>query len=87
MNWRSIPHVAVLKVRVLDVWSKSFAPQGEAGSGVSLPTVWHSAGGRAYGESVSVFPTRFDVGIFSVACCVGVIQLVSRFLSEGILHV
>ena len=59
--------MAVLKVGVLDVWSKPLAPQGEAGSGVSLPTVCHAAGGKGYGESVSAFPTHFDVGVFSVA--------------------
>lgn len=35
-------------------------------------------------ECVSVFPSRFGVCIFSLARCIGVIQLVSGLLSEAV---
>lgn len=40
--------------------------------------------GCSWRECVSAFPTHFDSDISSFDCCVGVTQLVSGFLSEGI---
>lgn len=31
-DWEPVPQVAALEVRLADVWSKPFMPQGEAGS-------------------------------------------------------
>lgn len=38
-----------------------------------------------YGESVSDFPSCFDVDVFSFASCVGVTQLISGFLFAELL--
>lgn len=53
MIWRSVPWVGISKVGVLEVWSKPFTLQGEAGSWGSLPIVWHCSGDGVCGESVS----------------------------------
>lgn len=47
-----------------------------------FPIKWHCARGGVYGESVSSFPTHFnvsDVGIFSFVQCIEVTQLVTGF--------
>lgn len=69
--------MTALKVLVLDMWSKPFTPQGEDGNWEFPPD------GMAL-CSYSVQSISFDKGIFSVAQCVGVPQLVSGFLTEGI---
>ena len=53
---------------------------------ISLPIVCHCSGGRAYGELVSqsLLPILIWV-FFSFAKCVEVTQLVSRFISKGII--
>lgn len=52
--------------------------------GDSFLIVQSSARGEAYGKCLSVFPTHFDVGVFSVIQCVGIMQLVSGFFSKRI---
>lgn len=54
------------------------------GIGGSLLIVQCNARGEAYGKCLSVFPTHFDVGMFSVIQCVGIVQLVSGFFSKRI---
>lgn len=54
------------------------------GVGGFIPILWHCAESEVYSESVSAFPIQFDVGVFSFSCYVGVIQLLSESLSEGI---
>ena len=49
-----------------------------------LLVIWQCARGEVYGESVSAFPTCFDVVIFSFTQSVRVTHLVSGFLSEGV---
>lgn len=62
---------------------KPFTPWGEAGSWgfppecKALVCEW-----GLWCQCISAYPTRFSVGIFSVVWCVGVSQLVPRFLSE-----
>ena len=47
--------------------------------------VCHCVMGKAYGEIVTPFLTRYTVGFFfSFAQCVGIAQLDFGFLSEGI---
>lgn len=74
---------AAAKPTMLDVQSTLLLRQ-KLGVGGSLQAVWHYTGGGVYSESVSAFPTRFNVGIFSFIQCVGVIQLLSGFRLEGI---
>ena len=62
MFWGPVPYVGVLKVGTLNMGSKLFTPQGEAGSWGFPPIVWHCA---------VAFPTHFDVAIFLFAQCVG----------------
>lgn len=66
-----IPQVGVLKVGVLDVRSKPFAPHGEARSWEFAPnyTILCQEQGL-WQECVSALPTRFNVGILSFAQCV-----------------
>lgn len=51
--WRPVSHVGVLKVGVLDVWSKPFILQGEARIWHSLLIVQCCVRGGIYGEHVS----------------------------------
>ena len=88
MFWGPVPHAGVLKVGALGVGSKPFTPQGEAGSWKIPPDCMVLCQGWGLlCESVSAFPIHFnvgDVGIFSFAQCVGVVQLVSRSPAERI---
>lgn len=75
-----ISQAEVLKVVVPSVGSKPYTPQREAGScelppSLSLLQGWDCVWG---------FPAHFRVGVFSLASRVRVTQVVSRFLSEGI---
>ena len=74
--------VAAIKVRDLAEWSKSFAPQGEAGNWGSFLIVRCCTGGLWH-KCVSAFPTHFNVGIFSIVQYAGATQLISVSLSEG----
>lgn len=49
-----------------------------------MPVIQHcvEVGFILYQECVSAFPTHLDAGIFSFVGCVGVVQLVSRSLSQ-----
>ena len=80
-----ISKVGVLKVGLVDVETKPFTPQGEAGSWGFLPNcVMLCQGWSLWWECVSALLTCFDIGVFSFSQCVGVAQLVSGSLSEGI---
>ena len=59
------PQVGVLKVGVLDVGFKPFAPQGKAGSGSSLLIIWHLAWVVVYRESVSQSFLPISMWVFS----------------------
>lgn len=50
----------------------------------SFLAIWHHAKSRVSSENISVFPTHFNVDISLVTEHVGVMQLVSRILSEGV---
>lgn len=78
----SIPQVTALKVGTLHVWPKPFASHGEAVSFL-LNCMVLCLGQRSWWQRVSVFPTHFNVGIFSVAWCRGITQLLFGFSSEG----
>lgn len=65
---RPIPQLVVLKARMLDVGSRPFTPQGEAG-GCEFPTdffvpVWMS---YLWNEFVPAFKIYFNVNIFLFA--------------------
>lgn len=49
-----------------------------------LLTEWHLCWGCICGDSVSTFPAHISVGISPLPQCVGLTQLVPKFLSEGI---
>lgn len=54
------------------------------GIGHSQQIVCCCAGGGVYGESVSAVSTCNDVGILSLAWCVGVAQTISSLLAAGV---
>lgn len=75
----------VLKVGGLDVGFKPFAPQVETWNWEAPPNcLTLCQGWGLWQECASAFPTHFDEGIFSFTPYVGVTQLVSSFLSQGI---
>lgn len=59
-------------------------PREKVGVVSSLPIVCCRTMGGVYVRHVSASTTHFDVGFFSFVQCVGVAQLVFRFLSEEI---
>ena len=79
--------MGALKVEVLVVYSKPFTLQTETGNWRGWSHSEFLALCQGWGfwqECVPAFPTCFDVGICSLAQCVGVTQPVSGFLSEGV---
>lgn len=66
------------------MWSKPFAPRGEAGSWVFIPDGKALRQGWGLLRVCLNLPTPLNVGTFSAAQCVGVPEQVSGFLSEGI---
>ena len=77
----AIPQVEVLKVKALDVGSKPFTPQGEAGSWEFPSNSMVLRQDGVYGETVSQPVLPISMWVFSFTHCVGVAQLVSGFLS------
>lgn len=70
--------VEVFKLRVLDVGSEPFIPQGEAGSSVS-----QYAGLGFIERLFQPLPTHFSVGFFPFTWCIGVVWLDSRFFQRN----
>lgn len=84
IDWFWIKGESKYRVILWSVWSTPATPQGEAESWGSLPPNFRvpCLGGGWWWACVSAFPTRFDVGIFLVARCVGVTLVISGFLPE-----
>lgn len=76
-----IPQVRVLKVGMLDVGYKPFAPQEEVGG--FLLIIWCCVRGGLYGQCVPTLAAHLDTGILSFPQCRGVAQLLSGSFSEG----
>lgn len=83
MFWWPVSEVEVLKVGALDVRFKPFTFQGEDGSLSSLPIVCHHAGGGVYHKIILSQPLLLILmWVFFLSRHVGVVQVVSGFLSE-----
>lgn len=79
------PQVEVGKVETSDVCPNPSVFREKLGVVSSLLTVWHCDQDGVYSETyVSTFPTHFTADVFFFTWCVGVSQLASRFLSEGV---
>ena len=79
-----IPQVRVLKAG-MQMWvTNPLLLRKKLGVGGSLLIIWCCVRDGIYGKCVSAFATHFDGGILSFPQCIGVAQLVSGSLSEGI---
>lgn len=86
MVWESISQVAVLRVVVPTVGFKPFTRQREAGSCEFPPNcVSLCQGWGLWWDCVWGFPTHVSVGFFLFSWCIRANQLVSGFISEGII--